>query len=100
MLKEANVLYSDLGDQHKAKFSSWAKGQPEGVRPFLLDRFNESRRQYFPGEMSGSMNQPQGAQQTPAKIKTKAEVNSYAQQHNLNPDQAAKLLTGRGYVIK
>lgn len=50
MAKENNLLYSELGSQHAAKFGSWVKGQPERVRSMLNDRFNQSRSSYFGGQ--------------------------------------------------
>ncbi len=67
MQKETGVLYNDIGDQHKAKFSSWIKGQPEDLSGPLTDRFNESRNQYFGSDSrlakqtnKGLVQEPQG----------------------------------------
>lgn len=54
MEKEAGILYTDIGNQHQAKFSSWIKGQPKDIQPALNSRFQESRAQYFPQGSQGS----------------------------------------------
>lgn len=64
MLKETDMLYGEIGTQHQNKFNSWVKGQPQEVRPMLVDRFNTSRQQYFPGG-GGDASQPSGGSPMP-----------------------------------
>lgn len=100
MLKETDALYGDIGQQQKAKFSSWIKGQSKSTQDTLKARFQESREQYFPGGSAGAALNSSPSQQTKSyPVESAHPQDSEAVQWaKSNPDdpRAAKILQVNG----
>lgn len=83
--------YEGEYNQDPNHFARLAKDR--GINPDEIDSYGH----FIPGK-TGLMNP--GQPQAQAKTISQDQVNAYAKQHGLNPDQAAQIFKGRGYAIQ